>query len=197
MKNLILPVLPVFLGLFCSKEAIEVKKLKLSQLLLIVGLIASPAMASAQSWMAVGSTGTVDDADIPIFDTVATVVQVKSTAPLPSSVDIRYNVVAIDGLLSSTNGVRMWARFRDNGTGARVLVRLFEVPFGTGIPALKLTLNSTSSAAAPDFQVSSEDGCSVRFDFFNNAYYVDVTLTKSGATGNPGLQMIKLETLTC
>jgi hypothetical protein len=106
------------------------KKLKISQLLLIIWLIGSAAMASAQidTWTAVGSTGTVDDADISILDTDDTIVQIKSTAPLPASLDIRYNVVAVDGVFSPGDGVRMVARFRDNGTAARVRVSLFEVP---------------------------------------------------------------------
>jgi hypothetical protein len=141
------------------------KKLKISQLLLVIGLIGSSAMASAQidPWTAVGSTGTVDDADISILDTAGTVVQVKSTAPLPASLRIRYNIVAVDGVFSPADGVRMVARFRDNGAAARVRVRLLEIPFSTGIPALKLTLDSNSFTAASGFQTQSVGSCDGNF----------------------------------
>jgi hypothetical protein len=177
--------------------------------------LSTPSVLLAQNndpWTAVASTGTVDEADLDIVQfgycnsglgslicNTNTAV-VKSTAPLPANVHIRYNVVSVDGLLDKTD-VRLKARLRDNGANARVLLVLKSVNFSTGAIATLRTLDSDSFAAASGFVFRSTGlavcNQTISFNFDQNAYYIDVTITKSGADGNPGLAAIQLAADTC
>jgi hypothetical protein len=166
-------------------------------LILVLGLvIGSSSMASAQvdPWTAVGTTGTVDEEDLSIVDMVGTAtVQVKSTAPLPSTVDIRYNIVAVEGVFSPSEGISMQVRFRDNGTGGRVVARLRQISFSTGAITTLLVLDSDTFPASNGFQTRSVSTCGGNvFNFLNNAYYIDLTITKFNTTGAPALQLLQV-----
>ncbi len=176
-------------------------KLTIIRLLMtLILVLGTSAMAWAQLalWTAVGSDGTPDDLDAAMFDTAGSAVQVKSGAPLPATLDVRYNVVAVQGVFSPGDGVRLTARFRDNGGSARVLVRLFQVNFATGTATLRLTVDSNVFPPGAGYQTQSEATCSGNFfNFLDNAYYVHVTLAKSAAAGNPGLQLLQISGALC
>jgi hypothetical protein len=166
-----------------------------------------PAIGSA-NWTAAGSTGTVDEADtgLVVFGSNTTIasgfVRLRSTAPLPARADIRYNVTAVGSLLKDPSGifnsvVTMKVRYRDNGAGNKVIVRLKQYNLNTGNTKTLLRLDSASFGASPSFQVqSAKSDCKPLdeiLDFTNNSYFVDVELQKTQASGNPALAMIQLE----
>ena len=129
--------------------------------------------------------------------------QVNSSAPLPAVVGARYSVTGI----SEDNGVtpRYWTvslRYRDNGNGpdARVQVMLQRQSFSSGTFTTLLNFDSNLYTQASGFQtINFYSACGVGggFSFFSNLYFVEATLTKSSAAGNPALQMIQVCTWTC
>jgi hypothetical protein len=168
-------------------------------MLILAVTIGSVSVAAAQRpWTTIGSAGTVDDADVAEVDTAAATVRISATAPVPASVVVRYNVVAVEGLFGR-DAIVMSARYRDNGSGARVVTALKRLDFTTGVITTMLTFDSNSRPPAGDFQIGVVHNCMapVAFDFLGNVYFVEVTLTKSSADGAPALQAIQLSSEFC
>lgn len=174
-----------------------IDRIVLGFVLLAGGL--SPAWAdNFEPWTTVGSAGTVDEGDTGIAVFSLANVTVSGAAALPANLDIRYNIVAVDGLLQGGDGILMTARFRDNGAGARVILRLREVDLSTGIVVTRLTLDSNSFAASNAFQTQSTSTCTGNFfDFNRKAYFIEAVLQKSAADGAPGLTGIRVGFLLC
>lgn len=155
---------------------------------------ATPAGAQLRMWTSVGSAGTVDEADAALASFNGAVASVKSTKT--GTLNIRYNVVAVDGLFGG-DGIYLLMRFRDTGAGARVVARLKRVNLATGVTTTLLTADSDAVAGNPDFQVGEVSNCSGGPDFFANAYFVDVEITKTSETANPGLGALQVGLTIC
>lgn len=163
--------------------------MKKSMILLLIAVLImslSTAWAQTKPWTTVGSAGTVDEEDTGI---------VSLGSPIPGAVmltnvaigtlNIRYNVVAVDGVFGGDN-YALTVRFRDNGADARVIVRLKSYNFNTGTTRTLLTLDSNAYAAAAGFQKQTvSSNCGTHLDFFNNAYFMDVEITKAGMLAVP------------
>ena len=177
--------------------------LHISRMVLLMALlISSPSITQAQGgspWTTVGSAGVVDEESLGFVQlgkfSEEGVVQLKPEAPLNLPVTIRYNIVAVPGLLEG-NCNSLTVRFRDNGKGAlvRVSLRQYKIdstsPPETGPPVFGFDsdIHAMPSSA---FQVTT-----LRFDlpfnFLKNAYFFEVRLFKSDATGYPALGIIQL-----
>jgi hypothetical protein len=101
---------------------------------------------------------------------------------LRGAVSVRYNVVAVGGLLDVA-GVTLTARLLDRGDGQRVFLQLKEYNLHTGLTTTLLTLDSDTQPATPGFreQFASTDGCFPPFtslNFADNAYFVDAVLSR-------------------
>ena len=183
-----------------GKEAEMEKMMKLgygkgvSLLLFLAMVLSVPVLAQAQSgaWTTVGSAGTVDEADTSIVTMTGGVAAVSGAAALPANLDIRYNVVAVEGLYDDC--IKMAVRFKDNGANARVIVRLKQYSLETGITTTMLTLDSNNFGSDALYQLQSVATCNKSFNFGENAYFVEATLTKTLAGGAPGLALIKIYT---
>jgi hypothetical protein len=157
---------------------------------------ASVARESNESkdWTTIGSVGTVDEEDRSKVLLSGSVVTFKPEAT--GTLNLRYNVVSVEGLFGGV-GAELGVRFRDNGANARVMVRLRRYALETGETATLLTLNSNNFEAQEGFQLGTEFDCTMRFDFFNYAYFLDVTLTKSTVNGAPALGIIQIASILC
>ena len=163
--------------------------------LLATVLLGLPAASTAQEdWTTIGSAGLVDEADRGkiLFD--GSIVTFKPGAE--GMLNLRYNVVAVDGLFGG-DGVELGVRFRDNGSDARVVVRLRRYALEPGESTTLLTLNSNNFGPQENFQLRTEVDCSLRFNFFDYAYFLDVTLTKTGDAATPALGVIQLASVLC
>lgn len=159
----------------------------------------SPAAAQIKCWTSPGSTGVIDEADFAIALFGSAQGRVRSSAPLPSTLDLRYDVVAVDGLFGG-DAQQMTVRYRDNGAGARVRVFLRQKPFPDGPITTPLQFDSDAFAPAPGFQVRSVNtACfgGFAFDFLNNVYFVEARLTKTTADGNPALEALQICLTIC
>jgi hypothetical protein len=143
-------------------------------------------------WTAVGSDGTVDEADLGVvalsYNTAAV-----SGAVTNAIVDIRYNVVAVDGVFGG-EAKTLTVRFADNGAAAQVIVRLRRLNISTGVSAILVELNSDDYAASTVAQAHSKIfNChGPEFDFENNIYFIEVQLIKTGVGGNPLIRAIQV-----
>jgi hypothetical protein len=175
-------------------ENATMKTVLLQVLLAIMTVIASVSAAAAQ-WTTVGSAGTVDEADVAEFETAASQVRIRSTAAVPATVVIRYNVVAIPE--SGGVGAGMTVRYLDNADGARVFSVLKQVNITTGVTTNVFALDSNAFPADSAFQTRSVFDCDLSLDFSINAYFIETTLTKSTPAASPRLQAIRLTTAAC
>jgi hypothetical protein len=172
------------------------KKRVLLQLMLVITVALGTVGGAAAQWTSVGSAGTVDEADIAKYETSGSAVRIIDTVPTPASVVIRYNVVAVAGL-SGGDGIVLNARYRDNGSGARVLAVLRQINIETGVTTTVLTLDSNTLEQSSDFQTRFVAACKTVLDFLSNAYFIEMTLSKSSAGGRPGLQVLQVAAADC
>jgi hypothetical protein len=95
------------------------------------------------------------------------------------TVNIRYNIVPVDGLLMKLAGYTLTARFPDRGGEEQVILKLMKYNLASGISSTVLTLNSNNFAPAAGYQVQTVDSFDTlgslpedrkAFDFFKNAY---------------------------
>jgi hypothetical protein len=112
---------------------------------------------------------------------------------LPATLDIRYNVVAVEGLYDKT--IKLAVRFKDNGANAQVIVALKQYSMATGTTTTMLTLNSNNFPSDALYQLQAVATFNKSFNFGENAYFVESTLKKTGAGGAPGLALIKIYTI--
>jgi hypothetical protein len=157
----------------------------------------SAQIADVSCWTMVGSGGTVDEADLDIVALGPNTVAVSSTVT-NATVDLRYNVVAVDGVYGGQFKT-LTARFADNGAAARVIVHLTRLNIFTGVFTTLAELDSNNFAPSTVAQtrevaLSQARTCdgSPEFDFLHHIYYVEVQLIKTGAGGNPLIRAIQI-----
>ncbi|HKO81693.1 MAG TPA: hypothetical protein VJU78_14915 [Chitinophagaceae bacterium] len=147
--------------------------------------------AQRHCWTAVGSDGTVDEADLGVVALSSNTAAVRS-GTIAATVDIRYNIVATEGLFGGECSAKtLLVRFADNGSSARVVVRLHTFNIRTGVSSILAELNSYNF---PPSNVAHAESVSFtgEFNFETNIYYIEVHLIKTGINGNPlirGLQI--------
>jgi hypothetical protein len=154
----------------------------------------------AKPWTTVASAGTVDEADLNKVNYSEAVARLNLAVPANSSATIRYNVVAVDGLVDAGgDGYSLAVRFRDNGQSEHVLVRLKAVDLNTGLVTTLMTLDSNAFPPNAAFQLRSVPVCwpNWGFNFNRNAYFVEAILWKGTTAGNPGLTAIQIGKTIC
>ena len=156
------------------------------------------ATPQSRCWTTVGSTGTVDEADLGIVNLGADTVAVNSAIGT-STVNVRYNVTAVEGIFSGFHeGHTLVARMADNGVSSQVTVKLIRVNIANGVSTVLGQLDSNSYVPSTVAQRREKliNVCGTspdwEFDFRNNVYVVDVALIKSGAEGNPLLRAVQI-----
>jgi hypothetical protein len=167
----------------------------LSLLVLLAMVLSVPVLAHAQAgaWTTIGSAGTVDEADTSIFTMTSTIVSVSAAAVVPATLDIRYNVVAVEGLYDDF--IKMAVRYKDNGAGSQVIAKLKQYSIATGITTTMLTFDSNAFGSSDFLQLQAVGTGTKSFNFGENVYYVEATLKKTAAAGRPELASIKIYTL--
>ncbi|HOI94204.1 MAG TPA: hypothetical protein PK250_05800 [Syntrophobacter fumaroxidans] len=175
-----------------TKEKIRHRSLRAAFGAVLALILLSPAAAFCddQVWTTVASAGTVDERDLGRVSFNGPLATVKSAAP--SSVVIRYNVVALDDLSDDDDCLRMSVRFRDNGAASRVVVRLKRFSLSSGTTSTLLTMDSDRYNSNVGFQTRTVGRCASTLDFEANAYFIEAELTRSAAAGTPALAAIKI-----
>ena len=164
----------------------------LSLTMMILAALTATAVAQSKPWTTVGSTGIPDESDQVIY--TGNIVYLDGDSAV-----VRYNVVAVDGLFGAgpvATFPRMTVTFRDNGDNNHVVVRLRRAQInGTTVTTL-LTLDSNDYASSGSFQTRTRTACGAAafaYDFDNYAYFIEVTMSRTGLPVTPGVAEIKLD----
>lgn len=173
-------------------------KLGLTAFLAVQVLNSMPVLAQGGPWTSVGSAGTVDEEDLKIVRLGGPSGVVSMAPAATGTLNIRYNVVAVDGIFGGNN-YGLTLRYRDDaGAGGRVVARLKQLNLATGVETTLLKLDSNSFPFAPDYQVRNVySACGSSLNFSNNAYFVDVEIVKNAASAKPALAMMRLALSIC
>jgi hypothetical protein len=162
---------------------------------LLVTAFGGAAHAQGHPWTSVGSAGVVDETDTGIVEFVLGEARVPGGAAAGSVLNLRYNVVSLEPL-SGLGFFRLDVRFRDNGNAARVQLDLRQYDANTGLTSTHHTFDSNDYAAAVGYQRQSE--CfAIDWDFVDGPFYIEATLTKSGAGGQPAVGTIQIIPANC
>jgi hypothetical protein len=162
---------------------------------LLLTVLAGTAHAQDHPWTTVGSAGVVDEADTGIVEFVAGEARVPAGAAANSVLNLRYNVVSLEGMDGPGFQI-LRVRFRDNGNAARVQLALRQYNSSTGLTSTVATFDSNTYAAAVGYQTRS--ACiAINWDFVDGPYFIEATLTKSAAGGQPALGTIQLIAANC
>jgi hypothetical protein len=178
-----------------SKTKLTMMVKSLCGLALLLTSLAATSQAQVelgQPWTSIGAVGMVDDGEVTFTGPLAYLAS--------DSAVLRYNVVAVEGLFATAGAAPtrafLRARFRDNGDTNHVVVRLKSQRL-TGADAgditTLMTIDSDDYPGSSSFQTRSIwcDGGGFSFDFVNNAYFVEVTMTRSGSP-TAGLAAIQI-----
>jgi hypothetical protein len=147
-------------------------------------LNAGTALAQDGVWTTIGSAGSIDESSTSVVALGATSAAVPMSMAAGVSATIRYNVVEVGGLDALWDGPSMQIRYKDAGTGERVRASLKGYNIRTGVTTTVLSFDSDAFAQSSSSQLRNtfQTGCfsSFQFNFIDNVYFVEVTLTKSG-----------------
>jgi len=154
----------------------------------------TPVFAQANCWTTVGSAGTVDEADLSTVALSANSASVSGSVA-NATVDIRYNVVAVNGVFGGERNTKtLTVRFADNGAAAQVIVRLIQLNISNGSFNILAQLDSNDFTPSNVAQKQSRGfNCDApEFDFAKNIYFFDVQLKKTAVGGNPLIRAIQI-----
>lgn len=152
-----------------------------------LALLAAPADAAAQMWTHVAAACSVDEASMAKFDTNGARLRHKGTNT--GKIYARCNV--IDNRHSAYWNA-MELVFKDNGTGERVIAQLYRVTNANGGITLIGTVDSDSYAGSANEQTQWEWLTSTTFDFSKYAYYVMLTVDRTGTATLPDAAIVRL-----
>jgi hypothetical protein len=165
-------------------------------LLLTFTLIApiQSAPTSSQPWTSIGSTGAIQ---LGTYSNSGASMFLSS----PSGI-LRYNVVAVDGLLDTDGPLAFPGRayiralFRDPSAASRVTVNLRRTRISDGFTAnvAGLFIDSNSYPVSSGFQTRQVRVCGdvPPFDFVNYVYYVEVIMTRASGDISPAISAIQI-----
>jgi hypothetical protein len=171
-----------------SERAVRLMLAFLLALVIPFNLHADDGDGNAEHWIAVGSTGTVDESDLGRVGFYQGVAFNGSTG----TTTLRYNVTPTDDLFGG-NTTRFAMRYLDAGNCTRVEACLFRYSLNNGTITQLMTINSDSFIQANAFQTRFIDSASLpAFDFDNFGYFVEVYLTDNCGTGGARIGLLRL-----
>lgn len=166
---------------------------------LAVLVLSKPVWSQTPCWTMSGTTGTVDESDLPLPLMANNVLQVSS-ATLPADLDIRYTITGIPEAVPNVNYANTYRlRYRDSGSHARVFVALRAQNIFSGATTTLWTFDSdvepqSSNFLTPGFITTCGGG---GFDFENNVYFIEATLTRTTAGTSPALATLQVCSYAC
>ena len=160
------------------------------------------------AWTTVGAVGVPDDGDGESIRFGANgAAAIADGIAYPAQAVLRYNVVPVLGLYAGGSNEGPLPRclsvgFRDNGPDARVIVTLKRVvaainevrtiaTFDSDVTRGRTPNSSTGNLFDEDFLCTIPDGTFAGMN--DRSFFVEATLIRRTAAGNPGLQTITIE----
>ncbi|HYC58189.1 MAG TPA: hypothetical protein VEK79_01355 [Thermoanaerobaculia bacterium] len=149
--------------------------------LLILSLVvaAMPMFAQTHDWTSVGNSGRVTQPSAFKVAWVGPTLRFSSIST--GDIVARYPVTNTYGSGTSKTPpwTTLWSTFKDNSASGSVTTRLYEVDKCSAAETLICTITSSDSASN---QCSSCTFGSSTFDFANNTYWVEVTLSRTATS---------------
>ena len=138
--------------------------------------------AGDAAWTCAGSTGVPDEADAANVKMTGAVVRYANQAPIGSAT-VRYNITATDGLMSG-DSLKLKISFRDTSGGERVEVFIREVDLdGSRLGTTIVSFDSDELESEGGFRSVTQKIEGMKLDFEDNAYCLEVILSKSSQGG--------------
>jgi len=174
-----------------------------------LSLAVTPVSASfRQTWSAIGTVGIADAANEAVLTRSDTGSVFIKSSVASATAHLRYPVVPVGDMTQTTEEVGgafgLRVLMRDTGSTARVVVSLKSVNVYTGAITTYATLDSDkepeSGTGTQYFKaerpLSNPDGTLMSSFFtYSEAYYVDVLMTKTASSGNPGVKIVQVYNL--
>jgi hypothetical protein len=170
-----------------------------------IGLGATAAAQQPASiWTQLANTGEVDEADASIYQFHDTGAVAIKSGVTNATLDIRYSISANGNYgfqgdppeEGPTPCVQLKASLRDTGPGARVVVRLKQMDIGSGTITTLAEIDSNRENLPSTNYILYQQCANVPvdfpFDFRFFTYFVEAQLTKTSASGNPGLKVVQV-----
>lgn len=139
-----------------------------------------------QAWTTTGDAGVTEDESNPARPTYTNFTAAANAGSPAGTYVLRYNMQAVQGLTGAGANTRFRVRFRDDGPGSRVTVAIVRSPIaGGGSVTLGTLFDSDAYAPSLSFQSQEILMPALAFDFTQNLYWLEVTLTKADAANQP------------
>jgi hypothetical protein len=149
----------------------------------IVTAVTPPA---GRPWTTTGDAGATEDESNPAKPTYTNFTASANTGSPAGSYILRYNIHATENLaVGNASSTRLRVRFRDDGAGSQVTVAIKANGITGGAATLGTIFDSNTYAASTNFQTQEITFPGGTFDFTQNTYWLEVTLTKSSTTNQP------------
>jgi hypothetical protein len=140
----------------------------------------------SRSWGTTGTGGATEDESNPAKPAYTNFTAVANSGSPAGSYVLRYGITATDNLTTGgASGTRLMVRFRDEGAGSQVTVAIRASGLSGGVATLGTVFDSNAYAPSTNFQTKEIIFPAVTFDFTQNNYWLEVTLTKSSTTNQP------------
>jgi hypothetical protein len=158
-------------------------------LALTLFVAALPALAQTHDWTSIGGTGRVAPAGASKTLFSGPTLKFNSTAT--GDIVARYPVTNTYGSGTSKTPpwTTLWATSKDTSASGSVTTRLYEISKCTGAETLICTITSTNGASN---QCGSCSFSSSTFDFANNTYWVEVTLSRTATTATEEIHSLAI-----
>jgi uncharacterized repeat protein (TIGR01451 family) len=141
----------------------------------------------SRGWTTTGDAGVTEDESNPAKPTYTNFTAAANSGSPAGTYVLRYNITAIGNLnkIGAVN-THLKVRFRDDGAGSRVTVSMMRANIFGGVATLGTIFDSDTFASGSSYQTQELLMPAVAFDFTQNTYWLEVTLTKTDTTNQPG-----------
>ena len=142
-------------------------------------MLSLPTFAQTHDWTSVGVGGRVDETGA--FKITFSGPTLKFNSISTGDIVLRYPVTNTYGSGTSKTPAwtTLWSTYKDNSSSGSVTTKLYEVDECSDGETLICTISSSDSSSN---QCSSCTFSSSTFDFANNTYWVEVTLSRSATS---------------
>lgn len=144
-------------------------------------------------WTTTGNSGATEDESNPAKPTYTNFTAAANPGSPAGTYTLRYNINAVGNLtVAGAANTRLRVRFRDEGAGSRVTVAIIRSPITGGATSIGTVFDSDTYLPGTGFQTQQILMPALVFDFSQNTYWLEVTLTKAGTANQPGLGSVQI-----
>jgi uncharacterized repeat protein (TIGR01451 family) len=138
-------------------------------------------------WTTAGNSGATEDKSNPTRPSYTNFTAAANPGSPGGNYILRYNITATGNLTDSgAPATILRVRYRDEGAGSRVVVRIMQANINGGSTQIGTLFDSDNFTPASGYQMQEIAMPTLTFDFSQNIYWLEVTLTKASTSNQPG-----------